>query len=87
VICITPAPLPALEPKRVPKKHFDTSGKSAARIHHRAICKPAMALPIGHPARSQTNNSHNRSCTARKANDRLRVPDGTRLHVPEEIST
>jgi hypothetical protein len=24
-----------------PRKHFDTSGKSAAPLHHRAICKTA----------------------------------------------
>jgi hypothetical protein len=28
-----------------PRKHFDTSGKSAALFHHRAICKTPMALP------------------------------------------
>src|ERR1700687_5458819 len=28
-----------------PAKTFDTSGKSAARFHHRAICKTPMALP------------------------------------------
>src|SRR6266478_366564 len=27
------------------RKHFDTSGKSAALFHHRAICKTPMALP------------------------------------------
>jgi hypothetical protein len=27
------------------RKHFDTSGKSAALLHHRAICKTPMALP------------------------------------------
>ena len=27
------------------RKHFDTSGKSAALFHHRAICKTLMALP------------------------------------------
>jgi hypothetical protein len=26
------------------KKHFDTSGKSGALFHHRAICKTPMAL-------------------------------------------
>src|SRR5712691_9445999 len=26
------------------RKHFDTSGKSAALFHHRAICKTPMAL-------------------------------------------
>jgi hypothetical protein len=26
------------------QKHFDTSGKSGAQIHHRAICKAPMAL-------------------------------------------
>ena len=29
------------------EKHFDTSGKSAALFHHRAICKTPMALPDG----------------------------------------
>src|SRR5712675_213721 len=28
-----------------PRKHFDTSGKSAALFHHRAICKTPIALP------------------------------------------
>jgi hypothetical protein len=28
-----------------PAKTFDTSGKSAALIHHHAICKTPMALP------------------------------------------
>ena len=28
-----------------PAKHFDTSGKSAALFHHRAICRTPMALP------------------------------------------
>jgi len=28
-----------------PRKHFDTSGKSPAPFHHRAICKTPMALP------------------------------------------
>src|ERR1700688_613878 len=28
-----------------PRKHFDTSGKSAALLHHRTICKTPMALP------------------------------------------
>jgi hypothetical protein len=28
-----------------PAKHFDTSGKSGAPFHHRAICKTPMALP------------------------------------------
>jgi hypothetical protein len=27
------------------RKHFDTSGKSGALFHHRAICKTPMALP------------------------------------------
>src|SRR6267378_3987437 len=27
------------------RKHFDTSGKSVALFHHRAICKTPMALP------------------------------------------
>jgi hypothetical protein len=27
------------------EKHFDTSGKSAALFHHRAICKTPLALP------------------------------------------
>jgi hypothetical protein len=29
----------------IPRKHFDTSGKSAALFHRRAICKTPMALP------------------------------------------
>jgi hypothetical protein len=29
----------------IPKKHFDTSGKSPALVHLRAICKTSMALP------------------------------------------
>jgi len=29
----------------MPRKHFDTSGKSAALFHHHAICKTPMALP------------------------------------------
>jgi hypothetical protein len=28
-----------------PAKHFDTSGKSGALFHHRAICKTPIALP------------------------------------------
>jgi hypothetical protein len=27
------------------RKHFDTSGKSGALFHYRAICKTPMALP------------------------------------------
>jgi hypothetical protein len=27
------------------RKHFDTSGKSAALFHHRAICKTPMDCP------------------------------------------
>jgi hypothetical protein len=29
----------------MPRKHFDTSGKSAALFHHHAISKTPMALP------------------------------------------
>jgi hypothetical protein len=29
----------------MPRKHFDTSGKSAALFHHHAICKTPTALP------------------------------------------
>src|ERR1700682_2537636 len=31
--------------ERILRKHFDTSGKSGALFHHRAICKTPMALP------------------------------------------
>jgi len=31
------------------RKHFDTSGKSAALFHRRAICKTPMALPDNGP--------------------------------------
>jgi hypothetical protein len=34
-----------MEALRDPAKTFDTSGKSAALIHHHAICKTPMALP------------------------------------------
>jgi hypothetical protein len=30
--------------RAIPRKHFDTSGKSAALFHRRAICKTPMAL-------------------------------------------
>jgi hypothetical protein len=32
-----------------PQKHFDTSGKSVALIHHPANCKTPMTLPDGRP--------------------------------------
>jgi hypothetical protein len=34
---------PAWLPRPIPRKHFDTSGKSAAQLHHPAICKRAHA--------------------------------------------
>jgi hypothetical protein len=36
-----------------PQKHFDTSGKSPAQLHHRAICKNACRL-----ARRQLRRDH-----------------------------
>jgi hypothetical protein len=38
------SPPPAWMPRAIPRKHFDTSGKSGALIHRRAICKTSMAL-------------------------------------------
>jgi hypothetical protein len=62
------------------KKPFDTSGKSAARIHHRASFKTADGSFHRAPGAITTPQSPDRNCTpARKANDRLRVT--------EEIST
>jgi hypothetical protein len=33
-----------MDAERILRKHFDTSGKSAAQFHHRTICKTPMAL-------------------------------------------
>jgi hypothetical protein len=62
---------------RTLKKHFDTSGKSAARIHHRAILqnrrwpRPADERHRDHrPAIPQS-----KFVPGRKANDRLRVAE------------
>src|SRR5882762_10480583 len=51
--------------ERILRKHFDTSGKSAALLHHRAICKTPMALPdtwpcptTGSLARLQAKNPY-----------------------------
>jgi hypothetical protein len=46
------------------KKHFDTSGKSPALLHHHAISKTPMALPTNRPfgAIAGKNPSNNSSC-------------------------
>ena len=40
-----------------PRKHFDTSGKSRAPLHHRAICKTAMPKALRH-----SSMPFNRTC-------------------------
>src|SRR6267143_3219987 len=44
------------------RKHFDTSGKSVALFHHRAICKTPVVLPdnglFGAIARLQAKNPY-----------------------------
>jgi hypothetical protein len=41
----------------MPQKHFDMSGKSVARIYHRAICKTPWPCPTaGGSARLQAKN-------------------------------
>jgi hypothetical protein len=66
----TPAPFPTKTSKTTPCKvekaaagedtgdtvPFDTSGKSAALFHHRAICKTAQAVPIGLSARQNPDS-------------------------------
>jgi hypothetical protein len=43
----------AMDALSTPRKHFDTSGKSTAPFHDRAICKTPMALPDNGLARLQ----------------------------------
>jgi hypothetical protein len=62
----------------MPRKHFDTSGKSAALLHHHAISKTPMALPYkGSSARLQAKNPYPQLKLHRlaTANDRLRVAE------------
>ena len=68
----------------MPRKHFDTSGKSAALFHHRAIIKkPPKALPYkGSSARLQAKNPYPQLKLHRlaTANDRLRVAEPRALY-------
>jgi hypothetical protein len=73
-----------------PRKHFDTSGKSAALLHHRAICKTAHGAP--YRALGAITGQKSRQLKLHRlatANDRLRVavPRALAMRVPEEIST
>ena len=76
----------------MPRKHFDTSGKSAALFHHHAICKTPMALPNNGLFGAIAGKNPYRQLKLHRlatANDRLRVaePRALPMRVPEEIST
>jgi hypothetical protein len=76
----------------MPRKYFDTSGKSAALFHHHAICKTPMAVPYkGLFGAIAGKNPYPQLKLHRlaTANDRLRVaePRALPMRVPEEIST
>src|SRR5260221_8346111 len=67
----------------MPRKHFDTSGKSAALFHHQAICKTPMALPNnGLFGAIAGKNPHPQFKLHRlaTANDRLRVAEPRALY-------
>jgi hypothetical protein len=45
----------------IPRKHFDTPGKSMALIYHRDICGTLMALPNSGPFGARTGQNPSRS--------------------------
>jgi hypothetical protein len=72
------------------RKHFDTSGKSAAQLYRRAICKTAHAA--AHRALGAITGQTSRQLKSHRlatANNRLRVavPRPLAIRVPEEMST
>jgi hypothetical protein len=76
----------------MPRKHFDTSGKSAALFHHHAICKTPVALSNNGLFGAIAGKKSYRRLKLHRlatANDRLRVaePRALPMRVPEEIST
>jgi hypothetical protein len=76
----------------IPRKHFDTSGKSAALLHHHAICKTPMDLPDnGLFGAIAGKNPYPQLKLHRlaTADDRLRVaePRALPMRVSKEIST
>jgi hypothetical protein len=61
--------------RAIPKKHFDTSGKSPAQLHSHTICKTPIALPGNGPFGAIAGKKSFQQLKLRPlaaANDRLR---------------